>query len=60
MCEAGIWEPYDPDFAGQLKIAWDTKLKKNDGLILVLCGSVSSCKLAGETVCCPATEPALP
>ena len=32
----------DPDFAGQLKIAWDTKLKKNDQLILVLCGSVSS------------------
>jgi len=32
----------DPDFAGKLKIAWDTKLKKNQQLILVLCGSVSS------------------
>jgi len=32
----------DPDFAGQLKIAWDTKFKKNDRLVLVLCGSVSS------------------
>ncbi|MDP6118747.1 MAG: ATPase [Planctomycetota bacterium] len=32
----------DPDFAGQLKIAWDTKFKNNDRLILVLCGSVSS------------------
>lgn len=32
----------DEDFVGQLKIAWDTKLKKNPGLILVLCGSVSS------------------
>jgi len=33
---------YDPDFAGKLKAAWDTKLKKNDRLVLVLCGSVSS------------------
>ncbi len=32
----------DKDFAGQLKIAWDTKFKKNDNLIVVLCGSVSS------------------
>ncbi len=32
----------DKDFAGKLKIAWDTKFKKNDKLILVLCGSVSS------------------
>lgn len=32
----------DPDFAGRLKTAWDTRLKKNDRLILVLCGSVSS------------------
>jgi len=32
----------DEDFVGQLKIAWDTKLKRNPGLILVLCGSVSS------------------
>ena len=30
------------DFAGKLKIAWDTKFKKNNRLILVLCGSVSS------------------
>ena len=30
------------DFAGKLKIAWDTKFKNNDRLILVLCGSVSS------------------
>ena len=30
------------DFAGQLKIAWDTKFKRNDKLIMVLCGSVSS------------------
>ncbi|OQY49589.1 MAG: hypothetical protein B6240_02995 [Desulfobacteraceae bacterium 4572_87] len=26
------------DFAGKLKIAWDTKFKKNNRLILVLCG----------------------
>ena len=32
----------DKDFAGQLKIAWDTELKRNSKLILVLCGSVSS------------------
>lgn len=32
----------DPDFVGQLKIAWDTKFKKNDHLILVVCGSVTS------------------
>ncbi len=32
----------DKDFAGQLKIAWDTKFKLNKKLILVLCGSVSS------------------
>lgn len=32
----------DPDFAGKLKIAWDTKLKKCRHLILILCGSVSS------------------
>jgi uncharacterized protein len=32
----------DKDFVGQLKIAWDTRFKKNRGLILVLCGSVSS------------------
>jgi len=32
----------DPDFAGKLKIAWDTLFKKNDELVLVLCGSVSS------------------
>lgn len=33
---------YDPDFAGKLKVAWDTEFKKNDKLILVLCGSVST------------------
>jgi len=32
----------DRDFPGHLKIAWDTKFKKNTRLILVLCGSVSS------------------
>lgn len=32
----------DSTFAGKLKIAWDTQFKKNSGLILVLCGSVSS------------------
>jgi AAA+ ATPase superfamily predicted ATPase len=32
----------DKDFVGQLKIAWDTRFKKNRRLILVLCGSVSS------------------
>ncbi|MFC2172926.1 ATP-binding protein [Acidobacteriota bacterium] len=33
---------HDRDFAGHLKIAWDTKLKRNNHLTLVLCGSVSS------------------
>jgi AAA+ ATPase superfamily predicted ATPase len=33
---------YDSDFAGKLKIAWDTEFKENNKLILVLCGSVSS------------------
>lgn len=32
----------DADFLGKLKIAWDNELKMNPGLILVLCGSVSS------------------
>lgn len=32
----------DKDFVGQLKIAWDTRFKKNPRLMLVLCGSVSS------------------
>lgn len=32
----------DRDFVGKLKIAWDTEFKKNQKLILVLCGSVSS------------------
>lgn len=31
----------DPDFLGKLKTAWDTEFKKNNKLILVLCGSVS-------------------
>lgn len=33
---------HDPDFAGKLKVAWDTQFKKNNKLRLVLCGSVSS------------------
>lgn len=32
----------DKNFAGQLKIAWDTAFKKHPKLVLVLCGSVSS------------------
>ena len=32
----------DRDFAGKLKGIWDTKFKKNDRLILILCGSVTS------------------
>lgn len=32
----------DKDFAGKLKGAWETKLKKNDELILFLCGSVTT------------------
>ena len=32
----------DPDFAGHLKDAWDDLFKKNDDLVMVLCGSVSS------------------
>ena len=32
----------DQDFAAKLKGVWDTKFKKNNELILVLCGSVSS------------------
>ncbi len=32
----------DPLFLGKLKNAWDTELKKNPELILILCGSVSS------------------
>jgi len=32
----------DSDFLGKLKNAWDLYFKKNDQLILVLCGSVSS------------------
>lgn len=31
-----------PDFAGYLKIAWDTEFKQKSRLIVVLCGSVSS------------------
>lgn len=33
---------FDPDFAGDLKTAWDTCFKKHPSLILVLCGSVST------------------
>lgn len=32
----------DRDFAGHLKTAWDERFSKHRGLILVLCGSVSS------------------
>lgn len=32
----------DKNFAGALKIAWDTQLKRHSKLVLVLCGSVSS------------------
>jgi AAA+ ATPase superfamily predicted ATPase len=32
----------DKDFAGTLKGVWDTRFKKNDRLILFLCGSVTS------------------
>ena len=32
----------DKDFAGQLKIVWDTEFKHHSKLVLVLCGSVSS------------------
>src|SRR3990167_606213 len=32
----------DPDFLGKLKNVWDLRLKKNDQLILFLCGSVST------------------
>ena len=32
----------DKDFAGKLKGAWDTKFKKNNELILFLCGSVTT------------------
>ena len=33
---------YDPLFAGTLKGVWDDRFKKHPGLVLVLCGSVSS------------------
>ncbi|MFI5342909.1 MAG: ATP-binding protein [Chlamydiales bacterium] len=32
----------DPDFLGKLKNAWDLYLKKNDHLILAICGSASA------------------
>lgn len=32
----------DPDFLGKLKTAWDLYFKKNDKLMLILCGSVSA------------------
>ena len=32
----------DKDFPGKLKGVWDTKFKKNPGLTLILCGSVTS------------------
>ena len=33
---------YDAAFAETLKIAWDTLFKKHDGLVFVVCGSVST------------------
>jgi AAA+ ATPase superfamily predicted ATPase len=33
---------HDPLFLGQLKNAWDMEFKKNDKLILIFCGSVST------------------
>lgn len=32
----------DPTFLGKLKNAWDTELSKNNQLVLILCGSVST------------------
>ena len=32
----------DPDFAGHLKMAWDSRFSQHPRLIVVLCGSVSS------------------
>lgn len=32
----------DPDFLGKLKNGWDTLFKRNDKLILIICGSVST------------------
>ncbi|MFO1259251.1 MAG: ATP-binding protein [Gammaproteobacteria bacterium] len=32
----------DPDFLGKLKMAWDLYFKKNNELMLILCGSVSA------------------
>lgn len=32
----------DPDFLGKLKNAWDWKFKKNNKLLLILCGSISA------------------
>lgn len=37
------WIGYkDPDFLGKIKNLWDLKLKQNDKLIFVMCGSVSA------------------
>lgn len=32
----------DPDFLGKLKIIWDLEFSKNNQLMLILCGSISS------------------
>lgn len=32
----------DPEFLGHLKMAWDLYFKKNDRLVLILCGSISA------------------
>lgn len=33
----------DHSFLGKLKTVWDTHFKQNDDLILILCGSISTC-----------------
>ncbi len=40
--EISLMGSEDPDFLGQLKIAWDKDFSKNPELILILCGSISS------------------
>lgn len=32
----------DPDFAGKLKVIWDTKLSMHSNLMVVLCGSITT------------------
>jgi len=40
--EVSWFAKFDKSFASTLKIAWDNHLKKNDRLIFVVCGSVST------------------